>query len=366
MMAKRILLAVFVITSTPTFALSADPDANTETVEATPNVETSLTAFSPNRADEPIRDEFSKRKAIEFLDNASLQWKEKRKCFTCHTNLAYLYARPAIIKHVEHDETLSHPPAHEQVRTHADELIRDRWPEKGPRWDTEVVAIAAALAYSDAKTNGTLAKFTRVALDRMWTLQREDGGWDWLKCGWPPMESDDHYGATVAAIATGVAPDNYRETNAAKAGLEKLKSYLANNPPPTLHHKAMLLWSARYQPELITEQNKQETVRELLELQRSDGGWATASLGDWERGDGKEQDTTTSDGYGTGFVVFVLRQADVPKSEESIQKGIRWLKSNQRQSGRWFARSLYKDNKHYLTHAGSAFAVMALDACDAF
>jgi hypothetical protein len=33
----------------------------------------------------------------------------------------------------------------------------------------------------------------------------------------------------------------------------------------------------------------------------------------WERSDGKQQDLATSDGYGTGFVVFVLRQATVAK-----------------------------------------------------
>ena len=179
------------------------------------------------------------------------------------------------------------------------------------------------------------------------------------------MESDDHYGATLAAIATGVAAEDYRETANAKLGMDKLRKYFASNPPPTLHHRAMLLWAARYQSDLITDEEKQSTVRDLLRLQRPDGGWATASLGDWKRADGKEQDTKTSDGYGTGFVVFVLRQADVSKSQEAIRMGVQWLKSNQRESGRWFARSLYKDNKHFLSHAGSAFAVMALDACDA-
>ena len=37
------------------------------------------------------------------------------------------------------------------------------------------------------------------------------------------------------------------------------------------------------------------------------------------------------------------------------------MKANQRESGRWFTRSLVNDdNKHYLAHIGSAFAVMAI------
>ena len=70
-----------------------------------------------------------------------------------------------------------------------------------------------------------------------------------------------------------------------------------------------------------------------------------------------------SDGYGTGFIVYVLRRAGVPADDPQIQKGIAWLKKNQRSSGRWYTRSLNKDNKHYITHAGTAFSLMALEIC---
>ena len=78
-----------------------------------------------------------------------------------------------------------------------------------PRWDAEVVATAAALALNDAATTGHLHPLTRRALDRTWTVQKPDGGFDWLKCGWPPYEHDDYYGAIVAAIGAGHAPDGY-------------------------------------------------------------------------------------------------------------------------------------------------------------
>ena len=40
-----------------------------------------------------------------------------------------------------------------------------------------------------------------------------------------------------------------------------------------------------------------------------------------------------------------------------------WLEKNQRASGRWFTRSLNTDSYHFITHAGTAYAVMALHAC---
>jgi squalene-hopene/tetraprenyl-beta-curcumene cyclase len=198
----------------------------------------------------------------------------------------------------------------------------------------------------------------------MWAVQREDGGWSWLKCGWPPMESDDHYGVTLAAIAVGVAPDNYVKCEAAQQGLEKIRKYLKNNPPPTLHHKAMLLWASSYLNGLIPEEKRKDYIEELLLLQKEDGGWALATLGDWKRSDGKEQDCETSDGYGTGVVIYTLRRAGISADSPEIQRGLKWLKTHQRESGRWFTRSLNKDSKHFISHAGTAMAVMALSAPD--
>ena len=76
------------------------------------------------------------------------------------------------------------------------------------------------------------------------------------------------------------------------------------------------------------------------------------------------QDVESSDGYGTGFAIYILRRGGLAATDLRIQKGLAWLKSHQRQSGRWFTRSLFKDNKHYITHAGTAFAVMAIQECD--
>jgi squalene-hopene/tetraprenyl-beta-curcumene cyclase len=126
----------------------------------------------------------------------------------------------------------------------------------------------------------------------------------------------------------------------------------------------MLLWAASYLPDLQTDEEKAATVAQLLALQKPDGGWGLATLGNWKRSDDLPQDLETSDGYGTGFVLFVLRRSGMAPSEEPLKRGIAWLKSHQRESGRWFTRSLNQDSMHYITHAGTAMAVMALAACD--
>ncbi|MCC7419505.1 MAG: terpene cyclase/mutase family protein [Planctomycetaceae bacterium] len=308
----------------------------------------------PNLPEEPVAKSFSLTRAARFLDNAALSWQTQRGCFTCHTNYAYLYARPAIAADVE---------AHRDIRREAESLVMQRWEEKGPRWDAEVVATAAALAFNDSATTGKLSPAARSAFDLMWTRQRRDGGFQWIKCGWPPMELDDHYGVTLAAIAVGVAPDNYASTPEAREGLEGIRQWLKSHEAPTLHHKVMMLWASTMIEGIFTDAERKSVVETLWGLQGTDGGWNLASLGPWKRGDGREHDLKTSDGYGTGFVLYVLRKAGIPSADPRIEKGIAWLKANQRESGRWFTRSAFKDSKHYITHAGTAFAIMALKEC---
>ena len=172
-----------------------------------------VTPPAANTADEPLASEFSLDNATRFLDQASLDWTKSRKCFTCHTNYAYLMAQPT---------GSAVGTAHRQVREALEELVEKRWETNGPRWDAEVVMSAATLAINDAATSGTLHATTRKALDRMWTVQRQDGGFHWLKCDWPPMESDDDFAIAIAALAAAAAPDDYGQSEAARAGGPKL------------------------------------------------------------------------------------------------------------------------------------------------
>lgn len=319
-----------------------------------------------NRADEPLAESYSLSRAGEFLDATSHDWVKVRKCMTCHTTGLYLMSRSRL------DEDLE---VHDTIRAFADGVVTASWAEAdasnkqaasdktGPP-DAEVVLLAAALALDDEATTGELAATTRTALDRMWTVQRDDGGWEWIKCGWAPLESDDHFGATLAAVAVGHAPDDYADTPQAIAGMQILRGYLTANPGENLHQRGMRLWASTRLDGLMSEQERNECIDQLSALQHDDGGWSLASLGTWQRDDGEPQDTETSDGYGTGFVTFLLLEADVPAADARVERGITWLKQHQRESGRWYTRSLFRDSKHFITHAGTAFALMALTSYD--
>ncbi len=67
------------------------------------------------------------------------------------------------------------------------------------------IVVGRGSTVNDLQTTGKLSQVSREVLDIMWTVQREDGGWNWPHCDYAQMEIDGHYGVTVAALATGIA-----------------------------------------------------------------------------------------------------------------------------------------------------------------
>jgi squalene-hopene/tetraprenyl-beta-curcumene cyclase len=130
----------------------------------------------------------------------------------------------------------------------------------------------------------------------------------------------------------------------------------------------MLLWASTKLDGLMTADEQKKAIDALTALQHKDGGWCLPSLGNYKRRDAQKtpnDPSAESDGYGTGFATFVLLQTGAKPTDAAIVGGVKWLKSNQRESGRWYTRSLNNDADHYIANAGTAFCVLALDAAGA-
>lgn len=309
-------------------------------------------------ADEPMLREFSASKAGEYLD-AGVH-KNEKGCFACHASYAYMMAGPIVC---------GQSPVYRQMRRAMEQSIEkaagnEADAMKAPEMSAvQAVMTAAALAQGDRATGGKLHPLTRKALDRMWSFQQENGAWKWAKLNAPPSEIDDHFGVTMAAIAAGVAPEHYAVTPKGHEGLRKVREYLNDHPPRTMHNRVMLMLASEQVGRIMSEEQRKQTVAELLALQRADGGWAMASLGDWKRSDGRPQSLSFSDGYGTGFVTYVLRRAgDISGADPRLQRAITWMKSHQRASGCWFTPSPHK-NDELSTYTGTAYVILALHAC---
>jgi squalene-hopene/tetraprenyl-beta-curcumene cyclase len=354
---KTVLVGVFVGVLWITSGTVAEEPAPQQQSYPAADAAASPAPAQPSRADEPLLERLSLSKAAEYLD-ASAHAREKN-CFACHSTFAYLAARPLLsAPDAVHRQTLQ---ALEQSAAKlADAKLS---PDEKPGRVVELVMTAAVLAQHDAATGGKLHPLTRQALDRIWDMQQADGGWNWVKNNEPPSEIDDHFGVTAAAIGVLAAPDGYAATPQAQSGLQRIRRYLQAHPPATMHQRAMLLLAAAHLEGLLSDEQVQQTATDLFALQWPDGGWSMAALGDWKRIDGAPLDRNASDGYGTGFAVYVLRRgAGIPPDDPRLRKAVLWLKTHQRSSGCWFTRSPYR-NDDLSTYAGTAYAILALDAC---
>ena len=311
-----------------------------------------------NLAVEPIRKQFSAAKAAEFLDANAHAF--EKQCFACHSTYAYLMARPK----------LALPsPVHRETRLALEQSV-EKLPAAAsagesaePRRVSDTVMTAAALALHDSSTTGKLHPQTRKALDRMWDLQRADGGWEWIKLKEPPSAIDDHFGVTMAAYAAGIAPEELRQDAAGAPGVgenPRLPAQpSADNDPPAGDAAAGLDLRQRNHDRRTAHANSGGVVRAAAPRWRLGDG---RSWRRWKRKDGTPQQTDVSDGYGTGFVLYVLRTAGIPAADPRLQKAVAWLKTHQRESGGWFTRSpLNRDELS--SYVGTVYAILALSAC---
>jgi squalene-hopene/tetraprenyl-beta-curcumene cyclase len=319
-----------------------------------------ITASATAWPEEPLLGQLSFVKAAGSLDRGSHAWIQQHQCGSCHTTFPYLMSRPVL----KDDDVRSM----NEVRAFFLSRIRvwDTEQKKINHFIPEVVGTAASLAIYDAQATGKLDPVTRQALDRVWTLQGKDGAWEWTKCGWQPFEVDDYFGALLVAVGVGHAPDGYALGDSARPGLERLRAYFRATPAPSLHHRAWLLWASTKLDGIMTEEQKRSSIDELRALQREDGGWSMQSLGkDWVGHDGEKSEAgASSDGYGTGLCVYVLREAGVASTDPTVRRGKAWLAANQRASGRWFTPSINGVEEHYISDTATAFAVLALKACE--
>jgi squalene-hopene/tetraprenyl-beta-curcumene cyclase len=236
---------------------------------------------------------------------------------------------------------------------------------------TEAVLNALILATRDASV-GRPSGEARAALGHMWALQmktqRLSGAWAWLNFGYEPWESTaaPYFGAALAP-AVGTAPGRYASEPAVGPNVALLHQHLDREfESQPLFHRLVVRWASARAPGLLGPERAGSIVEAALSRQQPDGGWSTASLGEWSRLDGSALDRA-SDGYATGLVTLALQQAGPASAGPAIGRGLAWLgRSQERATGRWPAASLNKqrdlesDAGRFMSDAATAFAVLSL------
>ena len=315
-------------------------------------------------------------------------------CVSCHTALPYALSRPAL------RVALAEPgPSVNERRLIEDVTKRVRlWNDVGPYYSdqgynhktaesrgTESVLNALILASHDAQS-GQLSDDTRAAFDHMWALQQTTGenagSWPWLQFDQEPWEANDsaYYGAALAAMAVGIAPGNYASTAEIQGNLTRLRDYLnRESAAQSTINRVFLLWASTKLPGILSPEQQQAIVHEVLGKQQRDGGWRLASISwkwngwslkslanMWIREDGTPMEGK-SDGLATSLITLALQEAGVLRDNPQLKHGLSWLMSNQNATeGFWPASSVNKrrhissDTGRFMSDAATAFAVLAL------
>jgi squalene-hopene/tetraprenyl-beta-curcumene cyclase len=340
-----------------------------------------------------LADSWNQKAAAAYLDQRAGWWMEWPKaardhetfCVSCHTAVPYALSRPLLRK------ALAEKAASANERRLLDNVTKRvrLWKEVAPFYSdadrgayktvesrgTESVLNALILSSHDAQS-GQLSDDTRVALDNMWAEQQttgdKKGAWLWLRFANEPWEADDsdYYGAALAAVAVGTAPENYRARPEIQNNLKMLREYLNHESAAQITiNRVVLLWASAKLPGLLEPERQEAIINEVLGKQQADGGWSLSSLsGGWKRNDGTLQEVK-SDGYATGLITFALQQAGIPRENAQEKLGLAWLAANQNKSeGFWLAYSLNKNIEHHMTpstalfmnDAATAYAVLAL------
>ncbi len=322
-------------------------------------------------------------RAARYLDAREAWWSRWQRaqrdegtfCISCHTALPYALARPAL------SFAAASTPAPQRLllenvtrRVTLWSVVKPYYPNQASASRATEAVLNALILASDDKRHGHLSATTRSALEQMWSLQERSGAsagaWPWIEFNNEPWEAYDsaYYGAVLAALAVGTAPEDYRASAAIQAPLAALRGYLIRTyPAQSTLNRIMLLWASTRLPGLLDCDRRSALIAEIWKSQRADGGWSTGTLlGTWKPRDGSPL-VTRSDGFATGLILLALRDTGW-RQDVRMERARIWLIGQQGLwSGRWLAASLnrhhdrlFDPSARFMDDAATAFAVLAL------
>ena len=384
---KIVIAAALCLSSLNGFALPpARPEAGKK---ASPSAVANAPGSSAARAPQT----WDKAAAARYLDSREVWWQSwphaqkdhGTVCISCHTQVPYALARPALRTQIGEqkpsdperamlDSIIKRVNLGKDAETFYNDADNGAGKTNEAR-NTEQVFNALILASYDAvDAREHLQPVTLKAFDSMWASQEQTGpaagAWIWQDFHFSPWEApeSEFYGAVMAAVAVGTAPDGYRDDPKIQHNLILLREYLKREEPAQpLINRILLLWANSRLPGLLTLPEQAALTKEMLAKQQSDGGWCLTTLGRWKRHDSSPFDQR-SDGYATGLTVLALQNLPEMEGNPQLAKGYDWLLRNQdRSEGLWPAWSLntkrdpQSDVGKFMSDAATAFSVMALE-----
>ncbi len=257
-------------------------------------------------------------RSVAMVQHSSEGFYKAMTCFSCHSHgLPMLTFQMARQKGIPVDEASAAQVAAKGLMASPDLTSIDRAVQETTIIDPASSEGWALIAAHSAGLKPNLV--TEVYARRIANWQREDGHWPTFDDR-PPQSYSLFTTTTVAlrAIQLSMPPQLRHEVEERQA---RAKNWLLNTTPHDTEEFTFRLLGLHYAG--ATTEECSRAARELLALQRADGGWA-------------ELPHLQPDAYSTGEALVGLHIAGgMPVTDPAWQKGLKYLLSTQDKEGVW-------------------------------
>jgi ankyrin repeat protein len=186
--------------------------------------------------------------------------------------------------------------------------------------------------------------------------QRSTGNWRGVGATRAPIQDGDfsRTALSIRALAVYGTPARRAEFD---RRIERAVAWLSEQHPLSTEDRVMQLLGLRWAN--ANRGLRQTRTRELIGLQRSDGGWAQTPY-------------LASDAYATGQVLYTLHELGIAADDPTFSRGAAFLLHTQQADGSWYVKSRAMKIQPYfesgfpyhhdqwISQAGTAWAAMAL------
>lgn len=185
-------------------------------------------------------------------------------------------------------------------------------------------------------------------------MQRNEGDWPNYGMVRPPVEDGSF---TITAKAIKALRDNMfaGRKREFQERINRAADWLAKASPLTTEDRTMQLLGLRWAGRTVPT----ERVKELVALQRTNGGWG-------------QTENLQADAYATGEVLYALHESGMAPTNASYKRGVEYLLRTQHAAGSWlvktraagfqpyFESGFPHGHDQWISQSGTAWAVIAL------
>jgi ankyrin repeat protein len=297
-------------------------------------------------------------RALPLLQRSAASFAAQRACVSCHHNsLAVLTLRMAQARGFNVDSKVLDAV---EVRTFRELRNANAFDDAAQVANLSDPTPNDSYLLMAARADGVARDLTTgVYARRIARWQRADG--HWITSDFRPPHSSSVFTATATAVRAVQSYLPLELSAEREDALRRARQWLIRTAPGSTEDAAFrlmgLVWAG------ASPDETRAAGRDLIERQRSDGGWPQLPRYD-------------SDAYSTGEALYALSQAGVPASDPMWRKGLKFLVSTQARDGTWrvrtrmispatvspeyFPTGFPYGKDEFLSYAGSCWAVMAL------